>query len=369
MTQNDGYVTLSSGPGHGTTFTLYLPVFVGREPIERRKAAPPPIQHALPAASTVLVVDDEPHVLAVAARSLDGAASDVLRASDGRRALEMLEGHGPPDLVLTDLMMPGMGGIELGRRLKERWPALPVLYMSGYSVEDLRREGVTGVERELLHKPFTPNSLVERVTATLSLAGGGHPPVGSRQRTSNVGAPHLEPEARQAGQAEQEPGRAAAERVTHALLALRHLAEVPFQKPLQLVEVGIRQRRDLHRRRVVVAPGRGGTHAHLVGEGQRRAQRVERGVPPLLHAAAHEREHRVLVEQRLVPEHHVPRRLPLEGVEPAAARAPDLHPVMQPHRQSRAQRRQPAPVAQKVLRADDRRPRSRRASSPPPAAP
>ena len=87
----------------------------------------------------------------------------------------MLDGHGPPDLVLTDLMMPGMGGIELARRLKERWPALPVLYMSGYSVEDLRREGVTGVERELLHKPFTPNSLVERVTATLSPAGGGLP--------------------------------------------------------------------------------------------------------------------------------------------------------------------------------------------------
>jgi CheY-like chemotaxis protein len=175
MTQNDGYVALSSGPGHGTTFTLYLPVFAGREPIERRKAAPPPIQHALPAASTVLVVDDEPHVLSVAARSLERSGFHVLRASDGRSALEMLDGHGPPDLVLTDLMMPGMGGIELGRRLKERWPALPVLYMSGYSVEDLRREGVTGVERELLHKPFTPNSLVERVTATLSPAGGTSP--------------------------------------------------------------------------------------------------------------------------------------------------------------------------------------------------
>jgi two-component system cell cycle sensor histidine kinase/response regulator CckA len=175
MTQNDGYVALSSGPGHGTTFTLYLPVVAGREPIERRKAAPPPIRNAPPTASTVLVVDDEPHVLSVAARSLERSGFHVLRASDGRSALEMLDGRGPPDLVLTDLMMPGMGGVELGRRLKQLWPALPVLYMSGYSVEDLQREGVTGVERELLHKPFTPDSLVARVTATLSPAAGRSP--------------------------------------------------------------------------------------------------------------------------------------------------------------------------------------------------
>jgi CheY-like chemotaxis protein len=175
MTQNEGYIALSSGPGRGTTFTLYLPVYAGREPIERRKAAPPPFQNALPTESTVLVVDDEPSVLAVAARSLERSGFHVLRASDGLRALEMVEGSGPPDLVLTDLMMPGMSGVELARRLKQRWPALPVLFMSGYSVEDLRREGVTGVERELLHKPFTPDTLVARVTATLSAAGGGSP--------------------------------------------------------------------------------------------------------------------------------------------------------------------------------------------------
>jgi two-component system cell cycle sensor histidine kinase/response regulator CckA len=176
MTQNGGYVALSSGPGHGTTFTLYLPVFAGREPIERRKAAPPPpFRDASPTGSTILVVDDEPHVLSVAARSLERGGFHVLRASDGRSALAMLEGHGPPDLVLTDLMMPGMHGVELGQRLKQRWPALPVLYMSGYSVEDLQREGVTGVERELVHKPFTPDSLVARVTAALSPAAGRSP--------------------------------------------------------------------------------------------------------------------------------------------------------------------------------------------------
>jgi PAS domain S-box-containing protein len=176
MTQNEGYIALSSEAGRGTTFTLYLPVFAGRGAVDRRKAAPPPFRNAPPTGSTVLVVDDEPHVLSVAARSLERSGFHVLRASDGRSALELVDGHGPPDLVLTDLMMPGMGGVELARRLKQGWPALPVLYMSGYSAEDLRREGVTGVERELLHKPFTPDSLVARVTATLSQAAGGESP-------------------------------------------------------------------------------------------------------------------------------------------------------------------------------------------------
>jgi hypothetical protein len=176
MTQNEGYIELSSGPGRGTTFTLYLPIFAGREPIDRRKTAPPPpVRNAPPTGSTILVVDDESYVLAVAARSLERSGFHVLRAPDGLHALELLEGHEPPDLVLTDLMMPGMGGVELARRLQQRWPELPVLFMSGYSVEDLRREGVTGVERELLHKPFTPDALVARVTATLSAAGAGSP--------------------------------------------------------------------------------------------------------------------------------------------------------------------------------------------------
>jgi two-component system cell cycle sensor histidine kinase/response regulator CckA len=175
MTQNEGYIALSSGPGLGTTLTLYLPVFAGPGPGDRREAAPPPLRSATPTASTVLVVDDEPSVLEVAARSLEHGGFQVLRASDGKSALTVVDRHGPPNLVLTDLMMPGMSGVELARRLRQLWPALPVLYMSGYSVEDLRREGVMGVERELLHKPFTPDSLVARVTATLSSAAGRSP--------------------------------------------------------------------------------------------------------------------------------------------------------------------------------------------------
>ena len=79
-------------------------------------------------------------------------------------------------------------------------------------------------------------------------------------------------------------------------------------------------------------------HAHLVGEGERRAQRVDRGVAPLPRAPADQRQHGVLVEQRLVPQHDVPLGLPLERVEPAAARAPHPDRVVQPHGQPRSQR-------------------------------
>jgi CheY-like chemotaxis protein len=86
-----------------------------------------------------------------------------------------MEGNEPPDLVLTDMMMPGIGGAELARRLRERWPALPILFMSGYSVDDLRRQGAIGLERIIIQKPFTPEVLVRNVAAALSRANTGQP--------------------------------------------------------------------------------------------------------------------------------------------------------------------------------------------------
>ena len=84
-----------------------------------------------------------------------------------------MDGHEPPDLVLTDLMMPGVGGVELARRLRERWPELPILFMSGYSVEDLRSQGAIGLERVMIQKPFTPEILVRSVALALSKVGTG----------------------------------------------------------------------------------------------------------------------------------------------------------------------------------------------------
>jgi two-component system, cell cycle sensor histidine kinase and response regulator CckA len=180
MKQNDGYITVASAPSRGATFTLYLPVLSDAEVIERRREPrgelPPPLsEDAAQAGATILLVEDEPAVRAVAARSLEHAGFRVLQASGGAAALELMDGQEQPDLVLTDMMMPGIGGVELARRLRERWPALPILFMSGYSLEDLRRQGAIGLERVILQKPFTPEVLVRNVAAALSLADAGQP--------------------------------------------------------------------------------------------------------------------------------------------------------------------------------------------------
>jgi CheY-like chemotaxis protein len=65
-------------------------------------------------------------------------------------------------------MMPGIGGAELARRLKERWPALPIVFMSGYSAEELQRQGATGSEGDLIQKPFTPEALLASVAGALA---------------------------------------------------------------------------------------------------------------------------------------------------------------------------------------------------------
>ena len=117
---------------------------------------------------TVLVVEDEPAVRAVVVRSLESGGFRVMQASDAAVALQMADREGRPDLVLTDLMMPGIGGAELARRLKAHWPGLPVLFMSGYSEEDLRRQGLVDPEGVIIQKPFKPDTLLRSVNLVLA---------------------------------------------------------------------------------------------------------------------------------------------------------------------------------------------------------
>jgi two-component system cell cycle sensor histidine kinase/response regulator CckA len=92
---------------------------------------------------------------------------NVTVAVDGVDALEIIERDGPPDLLLTDLRMPRMGGVELAGIFRERWPDVPVLMMSGYSVEFLEVSGTVTDRSRLIQKPFDVTELVERLHSVL----------------------------------------------------------------------------------------------------------------------------------------------------------------------------------------------------------
>jgi PAS domain S-box-containing protein len=169
MEQNKGYTAVVSAPGQGTTFRLYLPRSPDDAVSKRTEEPPPPLDAAsAPAGMTVLVVEDERAVRAVVVRSLERGGFRVLQASDAAVALQVADREGRPNLVLTDLMMPGIGGAELARRLKARWPGLPVLFMSGYSEEDLRRQGLVDPEGVIIQKPFKPDTLLRSVHLVLA---------------------------------------------------------------------------------------------------------------------------------------------------------------------------------------------------------
>ncbi|MGI9039908.1 MAG: hybrid sensor histidine kinase/response regulator [Gemmatimonadales bacterium] len=166
--QNSGYITVASAPGRGAAFTLYLPILSDVTVREKRVDPASMEGDGRHAAATILLVEDESAVRTVATRSLEVVGFRVIEASDGADALEVVARHGAPDLLLTDLVMPGISGAELARRLRERWPALPVLFMSDYSAADLCRQGALAFEGITLQKPFTPDVLVRSVVEALS---------------------------------------------------------------------------------------------------------------------------------------------------------------------------------------------------------
>jgi CheY-like chemotaxis protein len=117
----------------------------------------------------ILVVDDEPVVLALTSRMLRDAEYGVLQASSAREALRLLEAGDPSvDLVLTDVVMPETDGRMLGRLICERYPHLPVAYMSAYSIDDVFHRGSPGPTVPFLSKPFSPEALVALVRTALS---------------------------------------------------------------------------------------------------------------------------------------------------------------------------------------------------------
>ena len=163
--QSDGYIWCDSEPGNGTTFTVYLPRHDAEAP--RIVEAPGPATSAN-GTETVLLAEDEELVRCLVHQLLERLGYSVLVASNGVEALERLEEHqGHIDLLLTDLVMPGMNGRELAAIVRERFPAARVLFMSGYNDEAVTSHGVLQPSAQLLEKPFTASSLGSKVRAVL----------------------------------------------------------------------------------------------------------------------------------------------------------------------------------------------------------
>jgi two-component system, cell cycle sensor histidine kinase and response regulator CckA len=163
--QSGGYIWPYSEPGLGTTFKIYLPSTEDATAIQTDSEPEKiePSKHA-----TVLVVEDDPLVRAIARRTLTEAGFSVLDAEDGQQALEIVARHQPIDLVLTDVAMPDFGGRELAQRLSQLKPGLPIIFMSGYTDDDLTRRGLLDAGIPFLEKPFSPRDLARVVHNVLN---------------------------------------------------------------------------------------------------------------------------------------------------------------------------------------------------------
>ncbi|MBA3579596.1 MAG: response regulator [Gemmatimonadaceae bacterium] len=163
--QSDGYLVLDSEVDQGSTFRIYLPRAThAHVPTPRDVEALP----ELGGWETILLAEDEAAVRALVRRMLENNGYTVLVARDGSEAIRLAAAHaGAIDLFLTDVIMPGTGGVELARRIREHCPDTPVLYMSGYNDEDIARRGGLGEHSRLLPKPFTAAVLALAVRAAL----------------------------------------------------------------------------------------------------------------------------------------------------------------------------------------------------------
>ena len=162
--QSGGFVSVHSEAGHGTKFRIYLPLAGAAGQTEQTPA--PSVSGG--GTESILVAEDELAVRGILARLLREYGYSVLEARDGAQALELAEGApAPPDLVIADVVMPGMSGRQLAEALDSRWPGIPVLFISGYTGLDAVRRGLMDEGREFMQKPLEADTVAKKVRQML----------------------------------------------------------------------------------------------------------------------------------------------------------------------------------------------------------
>jgi CheY-like chemotaxis protein len=167
--QSGGHVVVDSQPGQGASFTVYVPA-LDRD-AETDEASPASADVMVQGRETILLVEDDPRVRSLSVSALSRLGYRVLEGTDGADGLHASAGYaGQIDLLVTDVVMPGLGGRDLAERLRADRPGLIVLFMSGYGEQDAAARGLVPVGATVLQKPFTPRTLARRVRDELDRA-------------------------------------------------------------------------------------------------------------------------------------------------------------------------------------------------------
>lgn len=162
--QSGGSIEVSSEEGTGTTFRVFLPRVTAAIDVSNKKQVPLAMSGGT---ETILLVEDEDLVRNLSRHILEECGYKVIEAINGIEALQICARQGPIDLLLTDVVMPQMGGRELSEKLRETIPDVRILFTSGYTDDEVVKHGVIEIDTNFIQKPFTPESLAQKVRKVL----------------------------------------------------------------------------------------------------------------------------------------------------------------------------------------------------------